>query len=215
MNQIIVISGADSNRYRADENHFRYCQAQGIPYQFYLRTDLSNPFYTKCYSILDCFDQGFDRVVWIDDDAFFIDNNWSVSSVFDTYDHDIVVTRGRDKKSGTTYFNNGIMFIRNTPNTRAVFERIPDVSLEEMRAAWQPAWGPMVGNDQPRMIYLTQTHCTDRVMVIDYPGFNAAEISFLGYVKHGIPFPPIVHVTGTNKVGKIKRFTETTGIALP
>ena len=214
-NNLIVISGADSIRYRADENHKKYCERHQIPYNFYLRTDLSNPFFTKCYSIIDCFDQGYEHVVWIDDDAFFIDLDWDLRTIFDQFSQDVVVTRGRLKKSGVTYFNNGIMFIRNTEAMRSLFERIPTVSLKEMQEFWKADWGPMVGNDQPRMIYLTQTYYQDKVKIIDYPGFNAAEVSFIEYVRKKEKFPPIVHITGRNKIGKLERFIKTTNIKLP
>jgi hypothetical protein len=210
----IIISGADSYRYNAHLNHQNYADTQEIDYKFHLSHGLSNPFFTKCYAILDSFEKGYEYVLWIDDDAFFIDQSWDCLSVFEEHTEDIIVTSSRPKKTGMPLFNNGIMFIRKTDNTEKLFSMIPEVTLEEMSSSWQNHWGPLEGNDQPRMIYLTQTEFISAVKIIDYPGFNASEIYFKkGH--HKIHLPPIAHITGTNKEGKIQRFMEATGIILP
>lgn len=212
----IIISGADSYRFDAHINHQRYADAQGIEYKFHLSEGLKNPFFTKCYAILDSFKQGYEYVLWIDDDAFFINPEWDCTSVFREYREDVIVTQGRtNKKSGITFFNNGIMFIRNTKNMRDLFESIPNILWAEVQSNWKSEWGPCEGNDQPRMIYLTQTRYPKSVKVLDYPGFNAHEITFKQRKDFLKTDPPIAHITGTNKEGKIKRFTEVTGISLP
>jgi len=84
-----------------------------------------------------------------------------------------------------------------------------------MKKNWKPEWGPCVGNDQPRMIYLTQTKYPEAVKILEYPGFNAHEITFKQRKNFMQTKPPIAHITGTNKQGKIERFTQVTGIKLP
>ena len=76
-NNTIIISGADSYRYQAHINHQKYSNNRNIPYQFYKSKNLANPFFTKCYAILDSFEKGYEYVLWIDDDAFFINPNWN------------------------------------------------------------------------------------------------------------------------------------------
>jgi len=210
----IIISGADSYRFDAHINHQRYADSQGIEYKFHLSEGLSNPFFTKCFAILDSFEQGYEYVLWIDDDAFFINPDWDCTEIYRSYPEDVIVTTSRKKKIGITLFNNGIMFIRNTPNMQNCFESIPKTPWNEMKQSWQPEWGPLVGNDQPRMIYLTQTRYPESVKILDYPGFNAHEITFKkkGFLETN---PPIVHITGQNKANKIKRFEKFTGISLP
>jgi len=215
-NKTIIISGADSHRYNAHINHQRYADIRGIDYKFHLSSGLSNPFFTKCYAILDSFDKGYDYVLWIDDDAFFIDPTWDCLSVFKDNLEDVVVTQGRtNKKSGTTLFNNGIMFIRNTKNMKDLFESIPNTPWSEVQSNWKSAWGPCEGNDQPRMIYLTQARYPDVVKILEYPGFNAHEITFKQRRNFLNTNPPVVHITGQNKQGKIERFQKITGITLP
>jgi hypothetical protein len=212
----IIISGADSYRYNAHVNHQRYADYRGIDYKFHLSSGLENPFFTKCYAVLDSFDKGYDRALWIDDDAFFIDPNWDCVSVFQEYAEDVIVTQGRtNKKSGTTFFNNGIMFIRNTDKMIDLFTSIPNTPWAEVQDNWKSDWGPCEGNDQPRMIYLTQTRYPTLVKILEYPGFNAHEITFKKQKNFLESKPPIAHITGTNKEGKIKRFTKVTGISLP
>lgn len=209
-----IISGADSIRYHADINHKEYAKKHNIDYEFFIRTDLSNPYMNKCYSIIETFNQGYDHVVWIDDDAFFINLNWDCTTIFKCYHEDIIVVRGRAKKNGTTLFNNGIMFIRNSTCTRELFTLIPQTPWKEVAENWKTEWGPCTGNDQPRMIYLTQTKYPHSVRILDYPNFNVHEIEFhknLDFIKTN---PPIVHITGQNKLSKIERFYKNTGIKL-
>jgi len=215
-NKTIIISGADSHRYDAHINHQRYADVKGIDYKFHLSSGLANPYFTKCYAVLDSFEQGYEYVLWIDDDAFFINPNWDCLSVFQEHAEDVIVTQGRtNKKSGTTLFNNGIMFIKNTPIMKELFTDIPAVDWIETQRHWNNNWGPCEGNDQPRMIYLTQTRYPEAVRILDYPGFNAHEITFKQRKNFLETNPPIVHITGQNKESKIKRFTQVTGIPLP
>jgi hypothetical protein len=214
--QDIIISGADSDRYQAYKNHEKYCLKHSIDYKFHYSENLPNPFFTKCYAILDNFEKGYDRVIWVDDDVFFIDLDWDYSSVFNVYSEDVIVTQGRtNKKSGTTLFNNGVMLIRNTPDMNLLFRSIPETNWNEIQKNWNREWGPCEGNDQPRMIYLTQTGCPEKTKILDYPGFNAHEITFKQRKNFLATNPPIVHITGQNKEGKIKRFQQVTGISLP
>ena len=212
----IIISGADLHRYNAHINHQRYADIRGIDYKFHLSSGLENPFFTKCYAVLDSFEKGYKYVLWIDDDAFFINPNWNCLSVFQEHSEDVIVTQGRtNKKSGITLFNNGIMFIKNTERMHDLFKSIPKTPWEEMKSNWVENWGPCEGNDQPRMIYLTQTKYPDAVKILPYPGFNAHEITFKQRKNFLETNPPIAHITGTNKQGKIERFTQVTGIPLP
>lgn len=212
----IIISGADSNRYQAYKNHEKYCVKHSIDYKFHYSKNLPNPFFTKCYAILDSFEKGYERVLWIDDDVFFIDLDWNYSRIFNDYAEDVIVTQGRtNKKSGTTLFNNGIMFIRNTAAMKELFSIIPEIQKQTMRQNWNKEWGPCEGNDQPRMIYYTQTHFPNKVKILPYPGFNAHEITFKQIPNFLSTKPPFVHVTGKNKKGKIERFIKNTGIDLP
>lgn len=214
--KIKIVSGADSKRYGADINHKNYAKSQNVDYEFYLNKELSNPYFTKCYAILDSFEKGYDKVLWIDDDAFFIDQDWNFLSVFDIYEEDVIVTQGRtNKKSGTTFFNNGVMFIRNTDNMKDLFKSIPDTPWSEVKSNWKSKWGPCEGNDQPRMIYITQTRYPNAIKILNYPGFNAHEITFKQRRNFLQTKPPIAHITGKNKEGKIERFSRITGIPLP
>lgn len=212
----IIISGADCDRYQAYKNHEKYCVKHSIDYKFYYSKNLPNPFFTKCYAILDSFEKGYDRVLWIDDDVFFINYNYNYTNIYDKYNEDVIVTQGRtNKKSGTTLFNNGIMFIRKTKSTQQLFQKIPNISWREIKQNWNKDWGPCEGNDQPRMIYLTQTQFLKNIKILSYPGFNAHEITFKQRKNFLFTNPPFVHVTGKNKKEKIERFKKITGIDIP
>jgi len=211
----LILSCADSNRFDADINHKRYADNHSVEYQFHTVTHLSNPFFIKPYCISQALSQGYENILCIDDDAFFINQAWDFKEIFSNYRQDLIVTRGRKKKSGTTFFNAGVMFIKNTENIKLLFKKVCNISFKELEENWKKDWGPCVGNEQPRLIYLTQTMFSEAVKIIDYPGFNAHEITFKQRKNFLATNPPIVHITGQNKEGKIKRFQQVTGIPLP
>ncbi len=215
MKDFLILSCADSNRFGANINHKRYADNYSTEYQFHTVTHLSNPFFIKPYCVSQALSQGYQNILCIDDDAFFINQAWDFREIFSNYRQDLIVTRGRKKKSGTTLFNAGVMFIKNTDKMRTLFEKAPRVSSQEFQKSWNSEWGPCVGNEQPRLIYLTQTLFSENIKILDYPGFDAHEITFKQKKNFLATNPPIVHITGTNKKGKIKRFTEVTGIPLP
>lgn len=215
MKDFLILSCADSNRFDADINHKRYADNHSIEYQFHTVTHLSNPFFIKPYCVSQALSQGYENILCIDDDAFFINQAWDFREIFSNYCQDLIVTRGRKKKSGTTLFNAGVMFVKNTDKMRTLFEKAPRVSSQEFQKSWNSDWGPCVGNEQPRLIYLTQTLFPEAVKIIDYPGFNAAEIEFHKRKSFIDTKPPIVHITGQNKKGKLERFVKDTGINLP
>jgi len=215
MKKYLILCCANSNRFDACKNHQNYADNFGVDYQFVIKTDLSNPFFIKPYCVSQALSQGYQNILCIDDDAFFINNNWDFREVFKSHKEDLIVTRGRAKKSGTTLFNAGVMFIRNTEDMGKLFSKVTNLSNKEYSENWQSEWGPCVGNEQPRLIYLTQTLFPDAVKILDYPGFNAAEITFhkrKPCIKENLP---IVHITGKNKKAKINRFIKNTGIELP
>ena len=215
-NDSIIISGANKLRFDSHINHKKWADKKKIDYHFYINTDLPNPYFTKCHAILDCFDKGYNKVLWVDDDVFFINDHWNIEQYFSSYAEDIMVTQGRtNKKSGTTLFNNGIMFIKKSSITEKIFSAIPQITSKEMKQSWKKDWGPLEGNDQPRMIYYTQKYYYNSVKILPYPGFNAHEITFKQRKNFLHTHPPFVHITGQNKEAKIKRFQEVTGISLP
>lgn len=209
--KLIIISGANADRMGAHLNHQKYADKHGIDYKFFLRTDLENPYFTKCYSIMECFNNGYEYVLWMDDDAFFLNYEWDCTTIFTQYNEDVIVARGRGKKNGTAFFNNGVMFIRNTENMNDLFSTIPSIPWNEIEDNWNQNWGPCAGNDQPRMIYLTQTKYPDTVKVLEYPSFNAHDTTFFKYPNFlKEENPPIIHFTKkAGKVERLKKFEKT------
>jgi len=215
MGKDLIICGADQNRFDACTNHKRYADNQSAEYKFTIQKNISNPFFIKPYCIYKALLEGYNNVLCVDDDAFFIDLNWDFREIFKKYKENLIVTQGRSKKSGTTLFNAGVMFIRNTKCMQDMFLNIPSISEKTLKKYWNTNWGPLEGNEQPRIIYYTQNYFPKRVKILPYPGFNAHEITFKQRKNFLQTKPPIVHITGTNKQGKIERFTQTTGIPLP
>lgn len=141
MMNYLILSCADSNRFGADTNHKRYADNHSIEYQFHTVTHLSNPFFIKPYCISQALSQGFENILCIDDDAFFINQAWDFKEIFSNYRQDLIVTRGRKKKSGTTLFNAGVMFIKNTEIIKVLFDKVCDISLKELKKKLEKRMG--------------------------------------------------------------------------
>lgn len=206
-----VISGGNSNRFDAHINHKKYCDHWNIDYEFYLDPIKKPSYYIKLDAILDSFNT-HDKVLYVDDDAFFIDKNWDCKSVFDENEsYDLIVTQGPKVKHSRGLFNSGVMFLRKSDSIVNLLKQVPFLNRKVYIKEWNVSeWG-LPGNDydNARLIYLTQIHMKEKVKIIDYPGFNCKEND-----SHRLS-SPIVHFMGTRKEGKIKRFTEVTGISLP
>lgn len=213
-NNSSVISGGNSDPLNVKSNHLKYCNTYNYNYKFYKRTDVNPPYFIKCYAILESL-QNFEYLLWIDNDVFFINQSWNIEEIFLAYKEDIIVTQGRAKKSGTTLFNNGIIFIRNTQISKWLFRTMLDTNYQTVAKNYQKDWGPIDSFDQSRMIYLTQAWCPNNLKILPYPGFNAHEESFKNqdFVKK--TNPPLLHVTGKNKLDKLERFKRNTGINVP
>jgi len=213
-NKTLILSASTADRFHAKVNHQKYADFQKIEYRFICRTDIQNPYLIKAACISEMLNLGYESILCVDDDVFFLNNNWNCCEIFENYTQDLIVTRGRAKKSGTTLFNAGVMFIKNTPTMQKIFSLLPDVRYSTLKGNWKHEWGPLTGQEQPRLIYLIKTIAPEKLKIIDYPGFNAHEIEFHKRKDFCNSNPPIVHITGQNKSGKLKRFVNNTGIQL-
>lgn len=210
---MIIVSGANENRFDSETNHKRYSEYHGFDYRINYRNDLKKPFYIKFYTILESFKKGYNEVLWIDDDAFFIDFSWNAKQVFEqNTNKELIVTKHPKSKIPKMLFNSGIMFFRNTENTKNLINKCLEITDEEIKKMWNSEkFGKFEGNDQPRLVYYSLTEFRDILEVKDYPGFNTKPNDFF----KGKVFP-IVHFPGPSekKLEKMKNFEFKTGIKL-
>ena len=159
---MIIISGGNEYRFNSKINHQNYANHHSIEYKNYtgIQYDqglIKRPHYIKIYSILDAL-KNHNEVMWIDDDAFFVNFDWDCRSIFKLSDKPFILNKGWAVKAFSPMFNSGVMFIRKNDDVIKMLEEIPNISTDELRDAWKPTeWGRGKGNDQPRLIYLSQT----------------------------------------------------------
>lgn len=206
--EYLIISGADNNRYNAKYNHQLYADRYNVLYKFCIVQNVIPSYFIKINLILEYFNQGYKNILWLDDDAFFVNLDWDFREVFYSYKKSFIVTRSPNKRKNLPLFNSGVMFIRNNYKTKKTLETCLHTSDETLLNNWNiEKYGNLVGNDQPRLIYNTDKILKDDIEIIDFPGFNGRRKQFAFDT-------PIVHFVSKNKETNIRKFQEKTGINL-
>ena len=132
---MIIISGSNGNKYNADVNHKNYAKQHNIEYHYFTDIDykqgvMQHPGYLKTYAIRQAL-ESHDRVMWIDDDAFFIDFNWDCRTVFDQYTKPWIVSQSHPVKARQAILNSGIMFYRKNLEIINMLSEIPNITDKE------------------------------------------------------------------------------------
>lgn len=193
-----IVSGGNANRFDASVNHKIYADHWATSYEFYLDKNRQPPYYIKIDAILDSF-KNYDYILYLDDDAFFLDRHWNFSNIFLEHDqYNLIVTSGY-----RGYFNSGVMFLRKSEKLIELLREVEKINRKDYVTDWDfTEWGhPGQDYDNARLVYLSQTYLKDKTKIVNYPGFNCKELHF----SKGLT-GPIVHFTSRNKQGKITRF---------
>lgn len=207
---MIIISGADSYRFDAHINHQNFADYRNIPYKFYSDITVDNgvitaPQFTKIYAILDAFKE-HDQVMWIDDDAFFINFNFDPNEIFAQSDKPFIVNQGANVKSQHRIFNSGVMFLRRHPDVIKMLEEVLTISEQDKFENWNNDWGSAKGCDQPRLVMLTNTKYQDVIEVLAYEEFpfNRNPRQSLHRLSHVVHF----HGPQWKKVNEIEHYVK-------
>lgn len=211
---MIIISGSNTDRFKTYVNHKNYADYRGYDYKYFTDIDyeqglMTSPAYTKVYAVLKAL-ESHNEVMWIDDDAFFINFEWDCKSVFTLTNKPFIASQSHSIKRNTPALNSGVMFFRRNKHIKRMLKLIPNISDEEKTSVWQKSWGSSGGNDQPRFIYLSQTKFKDVCHIIPYAEnrWNTRPRHALKSTQH------IVHFAGDKKQEKIDHFQETANISL-
>jgi len=208
MNDFIILCAADKNRFNADFNHRTYADTHQYQYNFKIRKDVFNKSFIKIISILEAFDLGYNKILCLDDDAFFVDLNWHCTEIFQKYNESLIVTRSPRKMKNPPLFNAGVMFLRKSRKTEEFLKKSLDTTQKELADQWNSdKFGIMSGVEQPRLILQSFKILKDDVKLVDYPGFNGRRKNFAFNT-------PIVHFVSRNKEINIQKFQKKTGINL-
>lgn len=208
MHDFLILCGADRNRFDVDINHKRYAQAHNLEYSFRIRKDIANKSFIKIISILEAFDLGYNKILCIDDDAFFVDLNWNCTEVFKKYHESFIVTKSPKKMKNPPLFNAGVMFLRKNKITEKFLQKCLITSQKELINKWDTdKFGQLSGIEQPRLILQSFQILKNDMKLVDYPGFNGRRKNFANKT-------PIVHFVSKNKKTNIEKFQKKIGINL-
>jgi len=208
MDKFLILCAADKNRFDAYINHELYANKHQLQYSFQIRKDIPNKSFIKIISILEAFDLGYNKILCLDDDAFFVDLNWHCLEIFTKYKELLVVTKSPRKMKNPPLFNAGVMFLRKSRKTEEFLKRSLRTTQKELADQWnRDKFGIMSGVEQPRLILQSFKVLKDDVKVVDYPGFNGRRKNFAFNA-------PIVHFVSRNKEVNIQKFQKKTGINL-
>ena len=221
---MIIISGANRNRYGAPQNHELYAKKWGYEYKFY-HFDVKDNLYpheerSELYkipkvwagvdiSIVDAL-QKHDEVLWIDDDAFFVDFDWDCRDIYKLSDKPLIMSEDPVITGfSTPIFNAGVNFFRKNSDVINMVSEAPHLSDKEVIEKWDPAWGDNTGNNQPRWILLTQTKYKDVCHIASYnEGFNHAPWDYNKKSTKIIHFCGWLEESGFPKDIQIKKFSK-------
>lgn len=206
--EYIIISGANENRYNANKNHELYAAKHNVDYKFCIRNNISSPYYIKIYLILEYFGYGYENILWLDDDAFFVDLGWDFKKIFNEHSESFIVTKSPNKRNNLPLFNSGVMFIKNNTRTKEFLNACLLTSYKTLSNNWNTEkYGNLSGDDQARLIYNSDKMLKNDTKIIDFPGFNGRRKQFAFDT-------PIVHFVSKNKEVNIQKFQKKTGINL-
>lgn len=202
-----IISCGTHDYFNCQINHKDYASYHNIDYVFYKNKDYQNPFFMKIDAILDAFAYT-ELVFYLDYDAFFVDKNWDCRSIFVDNKESFVVTASPSKRQNLPRFNSGVMAIRKNRYTIDMLQKSKNILDKELKKVWNKhRYGDLDGNDQPRLIYLSDILLGNNIKIIPFPGFNGRRKQFAFDT-------PIVHFVSKNKETNIQKFQKRTGINL-
>lgn len=161
-------------------HHFRKCLDHG--YELIVETEplLPNkrPSWEKVRMIRDALHNGFDKIIWLDADALWL--NGELHNVNDT--HPFGMTWHRNPSYGD-HFNCGVMYINNTPTTVEFVERWheePDIPNHP----WQDQLAFIKLRNQYPDLIKKLGHTWNSV--VGFEGHNVPDPNVIAW--HGVPY---------------------------
>jgi hypothetical protein len=195
--KVCIISGRYPNTtFDSVVNHKVYADTFGYSYiHCNWPTTASNLYFNKIYYLLAYVDK-YDYLIWIDDDAFFVD-----------FEKDIMDFKPRDKnflsicssptfKELFTFISSGQFILKSNATAKQFLKDILNQDLKKIKAVWTEKLGYFTNGDQDAMVYLLKTDRSykGKFDLWDYKKFNSRFENLENKDKH---YPLILHFTGT------------------
>jgi len=203
--KICILSGRyPATNFESAINHKIYADTFGYDYiNCNWPTKEKNPYFNKIHYILSYMDF-YDYIVWIDDDAFFLDFEVDIMEYSPKEANIMSVCESPPYKDLRTFLSSGQFILKSCSVSRSFLNEILLQELSEVEKWWSNDLGFYTNGDQDLMIYLfhTDKRFSNKVTLHDYKKFNSRVENLFNVDSHK---PLILHFTGVPKV-KMKNY---------
>lgn len=200
MVSVCIISGRfPATKFASSINHKAYADRFDYTYiHCNWPTHFKNPYLNKPAYILNYMDL-FDYIVWIDDDAFFIDFQKDIMDYKPTGDKILSICKSPDYKQLKTYLSSGQFILKCNDLSRLLLNKLINLPQKTVKEWWSENLGFYTNGDQDLLIYLLLNDplfkdCFD---LHNYKKFNSRIDNLTGTDSHK---PLIIHFTGIPEV---------------
>lgn len=202
MSKIAIISGRfPSTQFNSSINHKLYADKYGYTYiNCNWPTKAKNLYLNKIYYIISYLHL-FDYLIWIDDDAFFLDFDKDIMTYAPQGEHFISFCKSPDFKDLKTYLSSGQFIVKSNDMAKFFFKDILNQNLNKIKLWWQGDLGYFSNGDQDIMVYmlLSMSKYHDRFKLYNYKAFNSR---FENLKNIDVHTPLILHFTGVPAIKK-------------
>ncbi|MCL8006537.1 glycosyltransferase family 77 protein [Gelidibacter japonicus] len=197
-----IISGRyPTTEFESYINHKLYADKYGYSYiHCNWPTKCENNYLNKIVYILNYIDN-YDYIIWIDDDAFFLDFDRDIMDYAPKHDNFISLCKSPSHKELKTFFSSGQFIVKSNDLSRLFFETVLTIDLDAVKKWWPDNLGYYTNGDQDIMIYLLleDENFKNKMDFYDYKDFNSR---WENLYEIDIHKPLVLHFTGR---GEIKR----------
>ncbi|WP_242131697.1 glycosyltransferase family 77 protein [Aestuariivivens marinum] len=194
--QVCIISGRyPATTFSSAINHKVYADLFGYTYiHCNYPTKTRNPYFNKINYILQYIDL-YDYMVWIDDDAFFVDFNKDIMLFAPQENHFISLCKSPSFKTLKTYLSSGQFILKCNTISKQFLSEALSLDLGLVKSWWRKELGYFTNGDQDAIIYLLHERQVykNRYMLHDYKAFNSRCENLF---EKDIHKPFIIHFTG-------------------
>lgn len=205
-----IISYCDKVRTFANVNHEYYSSHNGYTYIYDISPTKSGIFLNKVEKLLKYLDL-FDWVMWIDDDAFFLQHDKRIEDfIAPNRKSDLIFCKSPiNPEGGWTFFSSGNFIMKNTPAVKEWLKACLNTDLNEVKQSWDAdKYGIFTNGDQDIMTHLlvndVRFNKKGFYRLLDYTEFNTRPYHFDKSPDEHF----LVHFTGTDKNGQAIAFAD-------
>jgi hypothetical protein len=176
--RLCIVSGCTSRRFWSDTNHRVYAAIHSYDYQSY-SGDYISPKAVSFFKVQVVRKalNGYDWLLWLDDDAFFTNFGKSLDYLFEGLGPNvflIVCKSPVDPRGRFTFINSGVFLLRNCAQAVAFLDAVDEAPVDAIKAWWDAGiMGGRCEGDQSAMVYvLHQRNLLGGVKILPFDAFN-------------------------------------------